>query len=164
MDRIVWEHQGLLPPKSPEKVRLRILTTSRAGVTLTTKVFQTGDVWQRRLERLVYEAPGEELKAASLCDLNDDGVEEVLLQFCPPRQQALTRLVVMSYGRIARHYVKIFEEGPAPSLSARWVTLVARRDLRENGLAVDRLGPDGYTPLSTTTYRFQGERLHPVRR
>lgn len=164
VDRIVWERQQLLPPRTPEKVALRVLTTSRAGVTLTTKVFQFGDLWQRRLERPVYEAPGEELKAASLCDLNDDGIQEVLLQFCPPQQQTLTRLVVMSYGRIARHYVKIHEEGPAPRLRARWVTLFARRGaLGERGLAIDVMGPDGYTPAKTTTYRFQGERLHPVR-
>lgn len=165
VDRIVWERREVLPPANPEKVHLRIYTTARAGETLFTRLYQTGDVWQRRLEQLIYDAPEQELKAASLCDLNDDGVPELLLQFCPPKQQALTHLVVFSYGRRARRYVKIFEQGPSVNLRARWVTLSApRNDLAERGLAIDELMPDGYTPAKTTTYSFKGERLHEYRR
>lgn len=163
VDRIAWERTDLLPPKTPEKIRLRVMTTSQAGVTHFTRLYQLGDVYQRRLENVVYETPGEELKSASMCDLNDDGVQEVLLQFCPPLDQAQTRLVVFSYGRRARKYVKIFEKGPAKLLRARWVVLSAPRNgLAERGLAIDELKPDGYTPQRTTTYRFQGERLHVV--
>lgn len=163
VDRIVWERHDLLPPKTPEKLRLRVMTTSQAGVTLFTRLYQLGDVWQRRLENVIYEVPGEELKAASMCDLNDDGVQEVLLQFCPPLDQSQSRLVVFSYGRRARKYVKIFEKGPAKLLKARWVVLSApRNDLGEKGLAIDELKADGYTPARTATYRFQGERLHTV--
>ena len=165
MDRIAWETENLLPPRNPERVRLRLYTIARNGVTQSSRLVMYGDVWQRRLEVPLYEVQGEELKAASLCDLNDDGIQEVLLQFAPPLQQSLTRLVVFSYGRRARRYVKIFEQGPAPRLRARWVVLSERRNaLGERGLAVDELKEDGYTPARTTVYRFQGERLHPVLR
>lgn len=164
VDRIVWERLDLMPIAQPEKVKLRALTTSRAGVTIGTQVFQFANLWQRRLEALVHDAPGEELTGASVADMNDDGVKEVLLRFSPPRNQKVVRLVVFAYARVARRYVKIFEQGPSPGLRARWVPLVVTRDLHENGIAIDRLADDGYTALATTTYSFKGERLHVVSR
>jgi hypothetical protein len=157
-DRLVWERLDLMPPDLFERVGLRALCTARDGFPLTTKIIHVSALHKERIGRLAFEATGEDLAAAAARDLNDDGIQEVLLRFSPPRNLSVARLVLLCFSRKDRLYLKAWETGPAEGLAARFVVLRRDRTIEEWGLEVSRKAP-GATTSETTTYRYRGERL-----
>ena len=106
-------------------------------------------------------APGLELTAASLHDMNDDGIQEVLLRFSPPMRQEQSHLLLLSYSRRDRHYVKVWELAGF-DIQARWVLLEHTKGGPDIwGLEVEAKDQSG--ALSKHRYRYYAERVHESR-
>jgi tetratricopeptide (TPR) repeat protein len=163
--RLVFEREDLMPPHRTERVRLRALATTREGIPEVTRIVQVGEVNEGMVATEVLSVPGEDLASVKVEDMNDDGIKEVLLAFSPPRNQSIVRLVLLSFSGLERRYRKVWEEGPAAGLSARFALLAHRRGTATRwGLAVDRLPRDGRGAPETSTYELGAEKLSPVGR
>jgi hypothetical protein len=159
-DRVVWERGQYLPANQFERVGIRVVCKTRDGLPLTTEVTQIAEMYHGHLSSLVVELPGVELTGATFCDMNADGVAEVLLRFAPPMQQERSRLVLLSYSRRDRHYVRVWDL-PGNNLKARWVQLSHERDGTEFwGLEVKSLDATGL-PV-TRRYGYNAERVRPL--
>ncbi|MBI4861996.1 MAG: tetratricopeptide repeat protein [Candidatus Riflebacteria bacterium] len=163
-ERVDWQRDDLMPANQHETVRLKAVLTTREGVPVTTRICQVADATSSRLESLVREVPGEELTGAMTRDLNDDGIQEVLLRFSPPRNQSLVRLIMLCYSRADRRWVEAWETGPETGLAARFMVLRKEPGLVEWGVALERKTRGAATATETIKYRFSGEKLHEMGR